>query len=115
MWSIRVTECCLLRSLLLRKYCWKPQATSSIGPLTPDAKLADCAYGVGIGRLLFMSLGGVSLRSRLRRSGPFRYAFAILLSCVAAALQYGVQWSVGPGDTGSNQFFLGATALSAVW
>lgn len=62
-----------------------------------------------------MSLGGVSLRSRLRRSGPFRYAFAILLSCVAAALQYGVQWSVGPGDTGSYQFFLGATALSAVW
>ncbi len=66
--------------------------------------------------LLFMSLAGVSIRSRLRRSGPFRYAFAVLLSCVAAALQYGVQWLVGPGEgTGSYQFLLGATALSAVW
>jgi PAS domain S-box-containing protein len=39
-----------------------------------------------------------------------------LLACVAAALQFGVQWIVGPGeDTGSYQFLLGATALSAAW
>ena len=114
---IRVTEFCLLRSPLLRKCCWKLQASSSIGPLVPDAtRTRRTEWGAAIDQLLVMSLGGVSIRSRLRRSGPFRYAFAILLACVAAALQYGVQWSVGPGeDTGSYQFFLGATALSAVW
>jgi PAS domain S-box-containing protein len=35
---------------------------------------------------------------------------------VAAGLEYLVQWLLGPGEgTGSYQFFLGATALSAVW
>jgi len=41
---------------------------------------------------------------------------AIFLACVAAALQFGIQRFVGSGvDPGSYQFFLGATALSAVW
>ena len=85
----------------------------SVQCLMPCERGGPCG---GSAWLLFMSLGGVSLRSRLRRSGPFRYAFAVLLACVAAALQYGVQWLVGPGeDTGSYQFLLGATALSAVW
>jgi two-component system, cell cycle sensor histidine kinase and response regulator CckA len=45
-----------------------------------------------------------------------RLVFPVLLACLAAVLQLGVQWLIGTeGDPGSYQFFLGATALSAVW
>jgi two-component system cell cycle sensor histidine kinase/response regulator CckA len=57
----------------------------------------------------------VPLRLGLRFDGRFRYVFAVLLACLAAALQFGLGWLVGSqGDPGSYQIFLGATALSAV-
>jgi PAS domain S-box-containing protein len=57
-----------------------------------------------------------ALKSRLRLSRALRYVFAVLLACLAAILQFGVQWLIGTGEgTGSYQFFLCATALSAVW
>ena len=63
-----------------------------------------------------LSFGNLPLRSRIRRSSAFRYMVAVFLACLAAALQLGVQLLFGAGeDTGGYQFFLGATALSAVW
>ncbi len=55
-------------------------------------------------------------RPRLWHSRPFRYALAAFLACAAAALEFGFQRLIGPGqEAGSYQFFLGATALSSVW
>jgi PAS domain S-box-containing protein len=63
-----------------------------------------------------LSFGDVRLRSRIQRSGAFRYALAVLLAGIAAALHLGVELLFGGvEDTGGYQFFLGATALSAVW
>src|SRR5215467_14402574 len=56
------------------------------------------------------------LKSRIRRSARFRYSFAILLACLAAGAQFLLEWLVAPSEElGSYQFFLGATALSALW
>ena len=63
-----------------------------------------------------LRIQGAPLRLSLRLDARFRYLFAALLACLAAALQFGVGWLVGSdGDPGSYQLFLGATALSAVW
>ncbi len=63
-----------------------------------------------------LGMRGLPLRLGLRLDARFRYVFAILLACLAAALQFGIGWLVGSdGDPGSYQLFLGATALSAVW
>ena len=62
-----------------------------------------------------LGIRGVPLGLSLRFDARFRYLFAVLLACLAAALQFGVGWLVGTeGDPGSYQLFLGATALSAV-
>ena len=70
-------------------------------PREPSSHLSDVLRG---------------FRSCVRRHRVLRYMTAIFLACVAAALQFGIQRFVGSGvDPGSYQFFLGATALSAVW
>ena len=57
-----------------------------------------------------------ALRSLLRRSAAIRHSLAVLLACLAAAFQFGLLWLVGTQeDVGAYQFFLSATALSAVW
>ena len=63
-----------------------------------------------------LSFRNMPLRSRIRGSTAFRYLLGVFFACLAAALQLGVQRLVGGGeDIGGYQFFLGATALSAVW
>ena len=62
-----------------------------------------------------VGLPGIPLRRSLARDIALRYGFAIFLACLATALQFSLGWLVGAqGDPGSYQFFLGATALSAV-
>ena len=62
-----------------------------------------------------LGLHGFPLRLGFRLNSRFRYVFAVLIACLAAALQFGIGWLVGTkGDPGSYQLFLGATALSAV-
>jgi two-component system cell cycle sensor histidine kinase/response regulator CckA len=70
-----------------------------------------------IGRKMgILGIRGLRLKSRLRRYGALRYVFAVFLACLAAALHFGVQWLIGAEDDESAyEFFLGATALSAVW
>ena len=63
-----------------------------------------------------LGLHGAALRLNFRLlEARFRYVFAVLVACLAVALQFGIGWLVGRnGDPGSYQLFLGATALSAV-
>src|SRR5690242_1297958 len=63
-----------------------------------------------------LRFSAIPLKSLIRRSTGFRYAFAIMLAFVAVCAQFLLERLVGAkNNIGTYQFFLGATALSALW
>src|SRR5262245_23427978 len=63
-----------------------------------------------------LQFSAIPLKSWIRRSTGIRFTFAILLAFLALCAQFLLQQLVGAKNSvGTYQFFLGATALSALW